>query len=108
MHSDGCIRELVDDILECGVDVLNLQDTVNGIDWIRSRLAGKICLEIDIDRQDITRFGTPAQIDDLIRQEVKALGSKRGGLMFIYGLYPGIPIENIRATMDAMQKYCAL
>jgi hypothetical protein len=27
------------------------------------------------------------------------------GLMMIYGLYPGVPIENIRALMQAMEKY---
>ena len=23
----------------------------------------------------------------------------------IYGLYPGIPLENVRALMDAMERY---
>ena len=23
----------------------------------------------------------------------------------IYGLYPGVPLENVRALMDAMEKY---
>ena len=45
------------------------------------------------------------QIDDLIKEEVEKLGSKQGGLMMIYGLYPGVPIENIKALMDAMEKY---
>ncbi|MBM3335303.1 hypothetical protein FJY63_11635 [Candidatus Sumerlaeota bacterium] len=105
MHSDGDIRELVDDLVACGVDVLNLQDLVNGIDWIRSRLAGRVCVELDIDRQRITRFGTPAQIDALIREEVETLGSRSGGLMMIFGLYPGTPLENVAALMDAMERY---
>jgi len=25
----------------------------------------------------------------------------------IYGLYPGIPLENIKAVMDAMERYAA-
>ena len=25
--------------------------------------------------------------------------------MMIYGLYPGVPLENVRALMDAMEKY---
>jgi len=105
MHSDGDIRTLADDLIEGGVEVLNLQDLVNGIDWIAERFAGKVCIELDIDRQNITAQGTPAQIDALIREEVQKLGSKRGGLMMIYGLYPGVPMENIKALMDAMEKY---
>jgi hypothetical protein len=88
-----------------GVEVLNLQELVNGIDWIAGRFAGKTCIELDIDRQSVTRFGTPSQIDALIREEVEKLGSKQGGLMMIYGMYPGVPLENAKALMDAMEKY---
>jgi sulfur relay (sulfurtransferase) DsrC/TusE family protein len=78
---------------------------VNGIDWIAQHFAGRVCIELDIDRQFITPYGTPAQIDALIREEVEKLGSRRGGLMMIYGLYPGVPLENAAALMDAMEKY---
>lgn len=105
MHSDGDIRELADDLIDSGVQVINLQDLVNGVDWIARRYAGKVCVDLDIDRQRVTPFGTPAQIDALIRSEVEALGSPAGGLMMIYGLYPGVPLENIKALMDAMEKY---
>jgi uroporphyrinogen decarboxylase len=105
VHADGDLRQLMDDILECGVQVINLQDLVNGIDWIQENLAGKICVDLDIDRQCITRFGTPTMIDELIREEVEKIGSKEGGLMMIYGLYPDIPFENVKAVMDAMERY---
>lgn len=105
MHSDGDIRLLVDDLVEGGVEVINLQDLVNGIDWIAEKFAGRTCIDLDIDRQSITARGTPEQIDALIREEVEKLGSKAGGLMMIYGLYPGVPLENIAALMNAMEKY---
>ena len=68
-------------------------------------MAGKCCIELDIDRQSVTVNGTPADIDRFIRSEVEALGSRQGGLCMIYGLYPGTPIENAAAVMDAMEKY---
>jgi uroporphyrinogen decarboxylase len=105
MHSDGHIRALVDDLIEGGVQVINLQDLVNGIDWIAHRFAGQVCVDLDVDRQAVTRFGTPAQIDALIREEVEKIGRREGGLMMIYGLYPGVPLENVRALMDAMTRY---
>ncbi len=105
MHSDGDIRELVDDLIEVGVEVINLQDLVNGIDWIREHLAGRVCIDLDIDRQRITAAGTPDQIDALIREEIEKLGSREGGLMLTYGLYPGTPLENAWAVADAMEKY---
>ena len=105
MHSDGQIRDLIEDLIDGGVDVVNLQDLVNGVDWIGDHLAGRVCIDLDIDRQKITPFGTPEQIDGLIREEVAKLGSKEGGLMMIYGLYPGVPLENVKALMDAMERY---
>lgn len=105
MHSDGDIRTLVDDIVDSGVAVINLQDLVNGIDWIRDRFRGKLCVDLDIDRQKITAYGTPAQIDELIHREVEALATPQGGLTMIYGLYPGIPLKNVTALMDAMERY---
>jgi len=105
MHSDGDIRALVSELLAGGVEVINLQDLVNGIDWIKAHLAGKVCVDLDVDRQQITRFGTPAQIDALIRDEVEQLGCKEGGLMMTFGLVPGAPLENVAALMDAMTRY---
>lgn len=104
MHSDGDLHTLTDDLIDGVVAVINLQDLVNGIDGIRAKFAACTCIELDIDRQDITARGAPEQIDRLIREAVGKLGSKRGGLM-IYGLYPGVPIENIGALMAAMEKY---
>jgi uroporphyrinogen decarboxylase len=105
MHSDGDIRTLADDLIEDGVQVLNLQDLVNGIDWIAATYRGKVCIELDIDRQRVTVLGGPRDVDALIREEVEKLGSPEGGLMMVYGLYPGVPLENAAALMDAMERY---
>ena len=105
MHSDGDIKTLVDDIVDAGVQVINLQDLVNGIDWIAEHFRGKTCVELDIDRQKITPYGTPADIDALVREEVEKIATPEGGLCMVYGLYPGVPLENAKAVMDAMEKY---
>ena len=62
-------------------------------------------MELDIDRQKITPYGTPEQIDALIREEVEKIATPQGGLCMIYGLYPGVPLKNAKAVMDAMEKY---
>lgn len=105
MHSDGDVRTLADDLVDAGVQVLNIQDLANGIEWIASHFAGRVCIELDVDRQAVTRFGTPRQVDDLVRREVATLGSPRGGLMMVHGMYPGVSLANARALMDAMERY---
>lgn len=105
MHCDGDIRLFAESLLQCGVEVLNLQDLVNGLDWIAAHLVGRVCLHLDVDRQSVTVQGEPRDIEELIRSEVVRLGSSRGGLMLVYGLYPGTPIENAAAVMDSMERY---
>ena len=105
MHSDGEIRLLVDEIIDGGVGVINLQDLVNGVDRIGAKFQGRTCIGLDIDRQSVTPCGTPAEIDALIREEVKKIGGKEGGLIMMYGLYPGVLLENVKAVMDAMERY---
>jgi uroporphyrinogen decarboxylase len=105
MHSDGDVRTLVDDILDCGIDAFNLQDLVNGIDWIAENLLGRVCIDLDIDRQEITNSGTTAQIDELIHEEIEKLSTPSGGLVMTYGLYPGVPLKNVSALMNAMERY---
>ncbi|HUW55925.1 MAG TPA: hypothetical protein VMZ92_04770, partial [Planctomycetota bacterium] len=101
----GYVMDIIDRVIDCGVTIVNLQDLVNGIDAMARELKGRVCIDLDVDRQKVTRFGTPRQVDRLIREEVETLGSKAGGLMMVHGVYPGIPLENIKATMDAMEKY---
>lgn len=105
MHSDGDLHTLVDDIVDAGVEVINLQDLVNGIDWIAEKFRGKVCVDLDIDRQKITPYGSPGEIDALIREEVSKIATPEGGLCMTYGLYPDVPLENAKAVMDAMEKY---
>ena len=105
MHSDGHIMELLDDLIDCGVTVINLQDRVNGIEEIGKRCKGRIAVDLDIDRQEVTRGGSPRDVKELIREAVEKLASPRGGLSLVYDLYPGIPIRNVEAVMEAMEEH---
>jgi len=104
-HSDGYIMDLMDDLIECGGDVINMQDLVNGIDNLAKHVKGRIAIDLDIDRQSVTVDGTPADIDAHIKECVVKLGSPEGGLSLCYQPWPPTPIENMRAVFDAMEKY---
>jgi len=104
-HSDGCILDLIDDLVEVGGDVINLQDLVNGVDNLKRVVKGRLAIDLDIDRQEITVKGTPRDVDEHIRRCVMELGSPEGGLSLCYQPWPPAPIENIRAALDAMEKY---
>lgn len=104
-HSDGYVMELVDDLIEAGRDIINLQDLCNGLDNIREHLKGRVCIDLDIDRQKIVPFGTRQDIRDLIEEEVRTLGSPQGGLMMIVGIYPPTPPQNVDALCEALEEF---
>jgi hypothetical protein len=108
LHTDGYIVDIIPDLIESGVTVLNLQDLVNGLDNIEKQVKDKVAIDLDIDRQKITVFGKPDDIDSHIKNCIEKLGSKYGGLLLIYGAYPGTPAENIGSVIKSMEKYCKL
>lgn len=104
LHTDGYVLDLVDDLIDAGVQVLNVQDRVNGLDSLARLLKGRVAIALDLDRQHVTRFGSPREVRDLVREAVAKLGDPRGGLSLVYGLYPGIPVANIAALLEALDR----
>ncbi len=105
LHSDGYIMELMDDLIDCGITIINPQDLCNGIDNLAQHVKGRVCISLDIDRQKIVPFGTRSDIRNLIEEEVKKLGSPQGGLEMTAGIYPPTPPENVDALCNAMEEF---
>lgn len=105
MHHDGYIMDIMDEIIESGVSIVNPQDLVNGIDNLTRDVKGRVCIRIDIDRQQVLPFGSPGDVRELIKEEVMKLGSPAGGLEMIAGIYPPTPLENVEALFSALEEY---
>jgi len=105
LHSDGYIMDIMDDILASGVSIINPQDLCNGIDPLAREVKGRACIRLDVDRQTIVPFGTPAEIRGLIEEEVRKLGSPEGGLELICGIYPPTAPVNVDAVCSAMEEF---
>jgi len=104
MHSDGCIWEIIPDLIECGVNVINPQVRANGLDNLARVAKGKVCIDLDLDRQ-MFPFATPEEIDAHVREAVETLGAPEGGLWLIAECAPDVPLENIEAICVALEKY---
>ena len=105
MHSDGYIMDLIDDLMMSGVTIINPQDLCNGVEALRDEFKGKVCIRLDVDRQTVVPFGTPQEIRELVEWEVRTLGSPRGGLELIVGIYPPTPPENVDALAAAFEEF---
>ena len=104
MHTDGHIWEIIPDLIECGVNVLNPQIRANGLDNLVRVCKGNICVNLDLDRQ-MFPFCTPADIDWHVCQVVEAMGSPEGGLWLTAECAPDVPLENIEAICQALEKH---
>ena len=105
LHSDGYIMNLMDDLLAMGVDIINPQDLVNGIDELANEVKGRMCIRLDVDRQRIVPYGTRTEIRALIEEEVRKLGHPRGGLEFIVGIYPPTTPDRVDAVASALEEF---
>jgi uroporphyrinogen-III decarboxylase len=107
-HSDGYIMDIMEDLLATGVDIVNPQDLVNGVDALAREVKGRVCIRLDIDRQIIVPYGSRQEIRELIEYEVRTLGSPEGGLELICGIYPPTPPENVDAICSAIEEFRTL
>ena len=104
--SDGCLLEIVDDLVECGVSYHDPQVRSCGIDGIARVYGGKLCAMVDIDEQMLP-FASPAEIDAQIREIVTLVGRPEGGLMLYACPSADVPLANIEAIGTAWERYCA-
>ena len=106
MHTDGCIHEIMPDLVACGVDMINPQFRANGLDNL-VRVCRKeqiIPIDLDLDRQ-LFPFATRSQLFDHVGECVEALYLPEGGLGLKIEFDHGTPLENMAAVLDAAEKY---
>jgi hypothetical protein len=101
MHTDGCIHEIIPDLIECGVNVLNPQVRANGLDNLVRTCKGKVCVNLDLDRQ-LFPFADAGQIRDHVYECVGALFLPQGGLWLQAECEPDVPLETIDAICQAL------
>ena len=97
-HSDGNILGIMDDLLEVGVDAVNCQTAVIGIDILSEKYRGKVTFWGETDRQGILPFGTPAEVYESIKYLKSRLTCNEGGLIGLCAAGAECPLENIRMS----------
>ena len=105
LHSDGHILEIIDDLIECGVCILNPQLGANGLEELAKKCKGKTCVDLDLSRQDFP-FCSSEEIREDVREAVSKLGSREGGLMLYAECEPDVSLENIEAICRAFEECC--
>ena len=106
LSSDGRLLDIVDDLIECGVSCHDPQLRANSIEGIAKHYKGRLCANVDLDRQ-MFPFCSPDELRDQIRTVVDRIGLPEGGLMVWADIRDqSTPLENIEAICQAAETYC--
>lgn len=82
-HSDGNIYPLLEMIVSAGPDGINPIEPAAGMDLktVRRLVGDRVCLVGNIDCAHLLPFGTPAQVQDAVRQAIADAGTGGGFIL---------------------------
>jgi len=109
LHSCGYIVDILDDLIEAGLDVIQMDQQENmGVELLGERFGGRLAFWCPVDIQQTMVHGTLDDIRAYARRLIETLGCYNGG--FIAKWYPS-PLavqhsdERIRAMAEAFVEY---
>ncbi len=104
--SDGYIEPIIEDLIEIGVNVLApLQPECMNIAKIKRRYSKWLSFKGSIGAQSIMPFGSPKDVKNEVKDRMNIF--KDGGLFLCpsHTIEPGVPWENIKAFVEAVNEY---
>ena len=103
-HSDGNVRQILDDLVEVGVTILNpVQPECMDPLAVRKRFGKRLAFDGCVGTQSTFPFGTPADMHRVVQGLVEDLDGRNGGLLLspTHVLEPEVSIENVEAFFEA-------
>ncbi len=104
MHSDGWITEIIDDLIELGLDALNAQVFCMGLEELGARFKGRITFWGELDRQHLLPHGTREEIFEAVRRFNQCFYDQ-GGVIGKLEFGPGANPDNVYAAFEAWDAF---
>jgi len=103
LHSCGHIVDILDDLIEIGLDVIQMDQQMNmGLDVLGKRFGGRITFQCPVDIQVVMPRGDYDEIRDYCRQLVRAFAKPKGGFIANWYTDP----KGAGHRMDAVEVMC--
>ena len=99
-HSCGAVHSIIPELIECGVDILEPLQKVNGMEpeGLKRDFGKDLTFHGGIDTQRLLPFGTPEEVKAETRYFIDTLGSDGGYILMASQNFEGdVPVENIEA-----------
>jgi uroporphyrinogen decarboxylase len=96
MHSCGYVYEIIEDLIEVGIDVLQFdQPALVGVERLAREFGGRVCFYSPVDIQTVLQTGDKATIQAEARKMVDLLGGFNGGFIAKdYGSWADIDLQD--------------
>ncbi len=105
---DGNSKDVLDDVLDMKVDVFTVFDIhTTGIETIRKKLRGKMCLKASVDMQCTLPSKSSQQVGQEAHELVANFNTPQGGFIceVVRWHRPSYPQSNVLASVEAFNKY---
>jgi hypothetical protein len=104
MHSDGCISEVYEDLIEIGVNAVNSQLFAMDLGDLARRAKGRITFWGEIDRQHVLTAADPEEGKRAVRAVAAALYDPAGGVIAQFELGAGANPAVARAIYEEWER----
>ena len=106
-HSDGRLTSVLEDIIGCGFDAMHpVEPKAMDIVELKKQIAGRLSLIGNIDLGYTLTRGTPQEVDDEVRERIRALAPGGGyGVSSSNSVTAYVPLANYNAMREAAFKY---
>ena len=104
LHSDGCIIDIYEDLIEIGIDAVNSQLFCMDMAELSRIAKGKITFWGEIDRQRVLTSDNPADGREAVREVARHLYDPAGGIIAQFEFGAGANPETALVVFDEWEK----
>jgi len=106
-HSDGDIAALVPDLIDVGLNILNpVQPECCDAEFLKKTYGNKLAFWGGLGVQSILPFGTPEEVREHVRWQIKIMGTDGGYVVApSHILERDTPWENFKAMIQAIDEF---
>jgi len=108
-HSDGKLDDLMEDLLDCGIDALHpIEPLAMDIRKVKKEYGDRLCLIGNVDLEYTLTRGTPEEVARETRALIRDVGPGGGYCVSSSNSIPSyVPVENYRAMVETTLAYGA-
>ncbi|MBC7329116.1 nucleoside 2-deoxyribosyltransferase [bacterium] len=106
-HSDGKLWDILDDLIECGVNAIHpIEPKAMDIREVKERYGDKLCILGGLNLDYPLSRGTPKEVEEEVKRLIKEIAPGGGYCLGSSNSIPEyVPLENYKAMLESGLKY---